>query len=681
MVGRGGQAVVHLAQDLRLERLVAIKLLHPSLAADEAFLRRFRKEATLAARLAHRNVVAVLDWGPDGAREGASGSDQPYIVTELLRAGSLADLLATGFRASPAQALLIGLQAARGLVAAQAAGLVHRDIKPANLLFDVDGRMCVADFGIARALDATATVGADTVGSLLGTARYASPEQVEGTPVDGRSDVYSLALCVIEAMTGETPFSPKDGSAVSGLVARVGRDLSPPPGVGQLYDALLAAGRADPAQRSDARAFGRALKAAAADMDRPERLPLAVRDGLEMPALPDTPAEEVSAPPERPVAAEAIPDATVPMPRVVDAAVDAPAAAPEAGGAPPEAAPVPSLAGAYGDTSVPRPPVAGGGMTGGGMTGGAADEAPVGPLGPRDGSARPPRRGRLRRALVAVAVVAVLASGGAALAIFKPWKPYHDVPPLRGETHSEAVATLAAIDLTARVVGRQHDEDVPVGAVLSAVEHRSQAGTSVRLVESLGPAPRTMPTTVGLKEADVKAALVALRLQTTSTLRADEIAVAGTVLESTPAVGAELARDQTVALVVSSGPAPRTIPALAGMSPDQAKVALGALGLVPAVSEAFDDVVAKDQVVRTDPPAGKSVARGATVTLVVSKGQDLVVVPNVVGSTAVDAQKAIEAAGLKVSGTTGPPAGVVTATAPGAGASVKRGSGVQLTTK
>ena len=140
-IGTGASAQVHLADDVRLGRRVAVKVLHPALAADETFLRRFRAEARAAASLSHPNIMAVYDWG-----DGTEPSDAPYLVLELLSGGSLRSMLDTGQRLSLSQALIVGLEAARALEAAHRSGFVHRDIKPANLLFGVDGRASIVPF-------------------------------------------------------------------------------------------------------------------------------------------------------------------------------------------------------------------------------------------------------------------------------------------------------------------------------------------------------------------------------------------------------------------------------------------------------------------------------------------------------------------------------------------------------
>jgi serine/threonine protein kinase len=262
-IGRGASAQVFVADDVRLERQVAVKVLHEALADDQVFLRRFRAEAQASAALNHPNVMAVYDWGHD--------DEVPWIVMEYLGGGSLRGLLDRGHRLSPSQALLVGLQAARGLDYAHRRGFVHRDIKPANLLFGDEGRLRIADFGLARALAEAAWT--EPAGAVVGTARYASPEQAQGLSLTGRADVYSLALVVIEAVTGEVPFAAD--TTLGTLMARVGRELDAPPALGPLADALVEAAAPGPEDRPDARELAAALAAVAPSLPRPAALPLA----------------------------------------------------------------------------------------------------------------------------------------------------------------------------------------------------------------------------------------------------------------------------------------------------------------------------------------------------------------------------------------------------------------------
>ncbi|MDP9419221.1 MAG: serine/threonine protein kinase, partial [Actinomycetota bacterium] len=238
-IGTGASAEVYLADDVTLRRRVAVKVLHPGLAGDEAFLRRFRAEARAAAALSHPHIMAVYDWGED---------DGPYLVLEFLGGGSLRAMLDQGTRLTPSQALVVGLETAKALEFAHRKGFVHRDIKPANLLFGDDGRLRIADFGLARALSEAAwTEPGDT---LVGTARYAAPEQASGGRIDGKADVYALGLVLIEAVTGSVPLVGE--TTLATLAGRVDVPVPVPEAMGPLVPVLQRAGRPDPAERPDA---------------------------------------------------------------------------------------------------------------------------------------------------------------------------------------------------------------------------------------------------------------------------------------------------------------------------------------------------------------------------------------------------------------------------------------------
>ena len=194
-IARGGMAMVYMASDLRLERRVAVKVMHAHLADEENFIRRFEQEARSAARLAHPNVVNVFDQGHAFGRA--------YLVMEYLPGITLRDLLKQQRRLTTDQALEIAEAVLAGLAAAHQAGIVHRDLKPENVLLADDGRIKIGDFGLARAVSQNTTTGQ----ALLGTIAYLSPELVTRGIADARSDVYAFGIMMFEMLTGSQPFT------------------------------------------------------------------------------------------------------------------------------------------------------------------------------------------------------------------------------------------------------------------------------------------------------------------------------------------------------------------------------------------------------------------------------------------------------------------------------------------
>jgi len=204
LIARGGMATVYLATDTRLERRVALKVMHPDLARDTEFVDRFIGEAKSVARLSHPNIVSVFDQGSDGY--------YPYLAMEYLPGRTLRDLLEERGAFPAHEALGIMLPLLSGLAAAHAAGIVHRDVKPENVLIAPDGHLKVVDFGLARGL----TVSNQTrTGVIIGTVAYLAPEQVTGTGADPRTDVYAAGIVLYELLTGTKPHSGESPLAVA----------------------------------------------------------------------------------------------------------------------------------------------------------------------------------------------------------------------------------------------------------------------------------------------------------------------------------------------------------------------------------------------------------------------------------------------------------------------------------
>ena len=210
LIARGGMAQVYRAQDLMLNRPVALKVLYPELSVDPTFVERFRREAQAAANLSHPNIVPVFDWGEENGTY--------FIVMELVEGTSLAGLLREHRTMSPHRSAELVAQVAAALAQAHRSGVVHRDVKPGNILLTDDGQVKVTDFGIAQAVSTEDNLTA--AGSVMGTATYFSPEQAEGAAVDGRSDVYSLGVVLYELLAGRPPFVGDSPVSVAGMHVR-----------------------------------------------------------------------------------------------------------------------------------------------------------------------------------------------------------------------------------------------------------------------------------------------------------------------------------------------------------------------------------------------------------------------------------------------------------------------------
>lgn len=622
-LGTGASAQVYLADDVRLRRRVAVKTLHAALADDETFLRRFRAEAQAAAALSHPNILAVYDWGDDDGT--------PYLVTEYLGGGSLRSILDEGGRLTPSQALLVGLEATRGLDYAHRRGFVHRDIKPANLLFGEEGRLRIADFGLARALAEAAWT--EPRGAVLGTARYASPEQAQGQSVDGKADVYSLGLVLTEAVTGSVPFTAD--TTIATLMARVGRTVPVPDELGPLRKPLQRAGQPDPADRPDAGALAISLMAAAESLPRPEPLPLA---------------------------------RTAP---VVD-----PAAVGED----------PTMLG-VGSTLAPSRLPGDDDLTHVELT--AVDAAPaVAALGPPlvadELVEDPPRRRRRWPVALVVLLLAAVLGTAAAWAVVANRPPTYEVPRL--VSLSEEAARRAVDPYGWEIERRTERQDgSAVGAVLRtepAAGEMLRKGETLVIWVSLGNELAPVPgDLVGKTLQEAEAALEAAGgfVATVADEPHHEEVPAGVVMAVAPETTGELPKGSEVLLTVSAGPAPRTVPdGLAGRSYEDAAAALEDVQLQPTKVELFSDEVETGRVIGTRPAAGEQLARGATVEVLVSKGPDVVKVPKVDGLSLEEAVAALEEAGLTVGDVSGPARGRPYVTDPPAGSQVKRGTTVDI---
>ena len=595
-IGAGASGRVYVADDVRLKRRVGVKVLHLALAEDAGFLRRFRAEAQVAASLNHPNVMAVYDWGED---------DVPFMVLELLTGGSLRGLLDAGARLSPSQAAHVGRQVSSALEYAHARGVVHRDIKPANLLFDEHGIVRVADFGLARALAEASWT--EPAGAVVGTARYAAPEQATGAPLDGRADLYSLAVVLVESVTGTVPAVAD--TAIGTLAARTHTPLVAPIELGRLGPVVERAGRPDPGERyPDAATMRAALADAARVLPPPQPLPLAGLGGeidggeptqigrARGPFDQDAPATE---PVSEAVPARRSSTRTPGTYRWVSLAVLAAILLALIGGGAALAAgngggtvAVPSLVGLTAADATDRVTQLGLSLK---ITEREADDPKDIVIGQH------PATGSFAE------------DDGSVELVVSRGPPPVVVPTVGGQPPADAQAALEQAGF-AVVVKRQFDETVPADGVIGtdpAGGTNAPRDSTVQLLVSDGPAPVGVPDESGKSFDEASRAFVALGF---AVVRSDDFhptIESGKVIGTDPPAGQQAPRGSSVTVRVSKGPELVKVPSLVGQTLEAATQQLQSQGFVVDTQSYLPGRVVRAQ----DPAAGTSVNKGTKVTL------------------------------------------------------------------
>ena len=624
-LARGGMATVYEALDLRLDRIIALKVMHRHLAEDPEFVARFQREARSAARLSHPHVVGVHDQGEaDGLI---------YLAMEIVPGRTLRDVLREFGPLAPEQALVLLEPVLEALAAAHAAGFVHRDIKPENVLIADDGRVKVADFGLARAL-ATGSTQA-TTGMIIGTVAYLSPEQVERGDADGRSDVYAAGILLYEMVTGAVPHEGE--SPLSVAYQHVNSDVPPPShvrsGLPADIDALVVtATRRDPSRRyQSAGDFLADVKRVRALLPSPR--PFAVtRDTLVVDA------SEVA--------------------RMRGPAMPAAAIAP------------PAAAAAHADSS-----------------GAHHSTQPVHHTADTDDDddtdAQPRRRrGGLVVALVVAVAVVLAGFGGWAVAtgVFNQVT----IASVAGQSVDDASAALVAQGFTVAGSAEAFSETVAAGLVIDTDPPGGQSargGSEIGLVVSKGPERYEVPDVRGMTSEQAVAALQQSNLQVGATTQGyDDTAPLGTIARTKPKIGTPMKRDDIVDIVVSKGPEPVQVPTVVGKKLANATSLLKDVGLDATVTRVYDEGIAKDVVISAKPKAGSTVDSGTSVTLTVSKGPPPVEVPALVDLRRKEAVAKLEALGLKAKVVTGAatPLNRVYDQDPKAGTMIPKGSTVTI---
>ncbi len=618
-IGAGGMAEVYCADDLQLGRKVALKVLYPRFAEDEEFLERFRREASSAAGLQHQNVVSVYDRGEVG--------DTAYIAMEYVDGRTLKTIVTEEGPLEPARAIELTAQILRAARFAHRRGVIHRDFKPHNVIVDAQDNAKVTDFGIARAgaSDMTQT------GSIMGTAQYLSPEQAQGLPVTGQSDLYSIGILLFELLTGRVPF--EGDSAVAIALKQVSETPPAPsvlnPAVSPALDrVVLRALEKEPAGRfADADEFAAALLATrgAPGVAAPTAATSVAGAGPYLPPSDGTfvappapvtgsyayPAEPLGPPPER----------DDPRRWWIPLLVGLLVAAAVVGGLllfSGKQVTVPSVLGA--PQAEAEVTLRNRGFDTDTVLKAAPDEAGT-VIGQNPAADSKVDEG---------ARITLTVSSGPGEAT---------VPDVVGQGRRAANKALKAAGFR---VEEQEEPSTEIGEnrVISSspdAGQRLERGNVVTLTISTGPASKAVPDVLRKSREDASATLrdAGFEVRVTETERED--VDPGTVVAQDPTGGTQRAEGSTVTLTVAKEATTATVPDVTGKSDAEATGVLTAAGFeVSRRTRETEDPAMDDQVLAQEPAGGKA-KKGSTVTITVAKFDDSQVLPGGDGTGATGA--------------------------------------------
>jgi beta-lactam-binding protein with PASTA domain/serine/threonine protein kinase len=650
-IARGGMATVYEAVDQRLDRTVAIKVMHPGLGDDDEFASRFVGEARSAARLSHPNVVAVYDQGNDDGTV--------FLAMELVSGHTLRDTIGKEAPMSPSRALALLEPVVSALAAAHRAGFVHRDVKPENVLIADDGRIKVADFGLAKAVSANTKHTA--TGVLIGTVSYIAPELVVDGRSDARADVYAVGVILYELLTGTKPHQGE--SPIQVAYKHVHEDVPAPsrvaPSTPDYVDALVARATArDREQRpADAGVLLQHLRRVT------QALNAGVREDADLVAdlLP------------RQVATEVADDAPIHVPTDTAEVLLRRPQGPEATAVrEPVREPTSTLQTSSGDlheqpvrlAPTPRPAKK--------------------PRRPREQAPRPARPRRSRRGPILLVLALVVAAAIGSGAWWFGYARYTTTPGVIGLTQEEATQKLDNAGLDVVVGESAYSDTVQRGRVISSDPgpgDRVLDGDKVAIVVSKGKEVYDVPKLKGLTVDQAQDALFETKLAFGTVIEQfSETVDEGIVISSDPKGGTTLRPGAIVDLVVSKGRRPIKVGNWVGRDAAKAERVLEERGLEVETGQEYNDDVAAGLVIAQDPETG-TLFLGDTVTFRVSLGPELVEVPNVVASGVDSATAELEAAGFVVDVQEAPGylgLGFVFSMDPGAGTELPKGSTVTL---
>lgn len=593
-VAAGGMATVYVAFDNRLERDIALKIMHPHLAADATeadFVERFRREAKSAARLTHPGMVRVYDQGVDG--------DISYLTMEYVDGENLRERIAHEGTLSVGEALAITDAVLDALAAAHRQGLVHRDVKPENVLLDESGQPKLADFGLARAVtEMTST----STGMLLGTVAYLAPELVADGDADARADVYSCGILLYEMVTGRQPFTA--ATAIGVASRHVHEDMPAPSGAVPWlpveFDDLVAtlSARSPDARPQDAAAALALLRHARSLIDDPT---------LDRRADP--------------------PSGSVPVSREDGATA--------------------VLADAPSGSTIALPIGLGGTAT---LVAGtdvdlAEDDDPD--------AIEPERPSRRTGWWIGAVLATLVVLGGLGLWWYGSIGPgaYTTVPSVQGQIEADAIASLEALGFVVEAEPEYHDtiaDGIVIGTQPSE-QARVLNGSDIVLLVSQGARQEMVPEVVGLQERDAVRQLGEDGFPVGDpTFTYSDTVPQGEVMGSTPAGGDVVRHDAVVSLELSGGPAPITIPDVTGSSETEAIAALDEYALDITVERERTLEASRGQVFRQNPDGDTDGVRTQAITIWVSDGPPLVEITDYTFNTVDRARAELEELGLVV---------------------------------
>jgi len=587
----GGMATIYEGLDTRLDRKVAVKVMHPHLAQDEQFVERFIREAKASAALSHPNIVSVQDQGWN-----QNGTPAVFLVMELVEGHTLREYLNEQGALSVASGIQFLLPVLSALAAAHKLGIVHRDIKPDNILISKEGRIKIADFGLAKGPLLGTTMTAES-SIVLGSVSYLSPEQVQRGIADARSDVYSAAITAFEIFTGDKPYAGEEPIQIAYMhvnervpLMSTKRSGIPP----ELDQLIYRATNSDPdARPRDASEFHQSLTLIAQALD-PNQKQLSLE--LDIPIAPMRPASKK---PNRRERARIEKEETVALKKRES---------------------IEENSKAEGKESTAQ-------------------------IRKRKKISKRVRRNRYIAAGLAIALgifgwYALVGPGSKVV-----------VPSIVGATQDEALGALSPLGLTLVISAKRFDEEISEGQIIEsdpAGGGKVDAGGQVKAIISKGAERYLIPSLVGLTPE------AAVNLLAKSPLKIGDLTEVfndqtprGFVISSSPAAGEKVKRDAVVSLLISKGIETIDVTSYVGKSADQALNELTDAGFDVDTVDQYSEKNPGD-VISQLPPGGAPLAKGAKITLTISKGSQYVAIPNVWGSTEAEARATLNNLELKV---------------------------------